>query len=152
MSGVRTLTHPDLVPVMVQGPPDGVAESNSHIEVRWQVLNDGTAATLGGWTDTVWLSRDGVVSNDDIKLGELLAEAALAAGGVYDGVLTGTLPISPDGEYRLIVKSASGAVVAETAAGEANNKAALLSHVGLADSADLDISHFKAPPHTHHQP
>src|SRR3546814_2437936 len=100
MSGVLTLTHPDLVPVMVQGPPDGVAESNSQIEVRWQVRNDGTAATLGGWTDTVWLSRDGVVSNDDIKLGELLAEAALAAGGVYDGVLTVTLPISADGEYR----------------------------------------------------
>src|SRR3546814_4408909 len=133
---------------MVQGPPDGVAESNSQIEVRWQGRNAGTAATLGGWTDTVWLSRDGVVSNDDIKLGELLAEAALAAGGVYDGVLTVTLPISADGEYRLIVESDSGAVVAETAAGEANNQAALLLNVGLADYADLEVSDVEAPAQT----
>src|SRR3546814_17656627 len=116
---------------MVQGPPDGVAESNSQIEVRWQVRNDGPAATLGGWTDTVWLSRDGVVSNDDIKLGELLAEAALAARGVYDGVLTVTLPISADGEYRLSVERESGAVVAAQEAREAYHTDDLRLTTGL---------------------
>src|SRR3546814_3027989 len=79
---------------------------------------------------------------------ELLAEAALSAGGVYDGVLTVTLPISADGEYRLIVESDSGAVVAETAAGEANNQAALLLNVGLADYADLEVSDVEAPAQT----
>src|SRR3546814_15361442 len=85
MSGVLTLTHPDLVPVMVQGPPDGVAESNSQIEVRWLVRNDGSAARLGGWPDPVWLSPAGGASNDDTTQGELLAEAARPAGGGSDG-------------------------------------------------------------------
>src|SRR3546814_12547500 len=57
-------------------------------------------------------------------------------------------PISADGEYRLIVEGDSGAVVAETAAGEANNQAALLLNVGLADYADLEVSDVEAPAQT----
>ncbi|MFA7603825.1 MAG: CARDB domain-containing protein, partial [Novosphingobium sp.] len=143
-SGILTLTHPDLVPVAVEGPDGGVA-SNSEIQIRWQVRNNGTGGTLGGWTDTVWLSRDDVVGAGDIKLGEVASGAALAAGGVYDGLLNVRLPIDASGEYRIIVQTDSSGAVAETAAGEGNNVAAVPLSADLAPYADLKVSNVQAP-------
>src|SRR3546814_13982400 len=71
------------MPVLIEGPEGGTAESNSQIEVKWQIRNDGSGDTLGGWTDTVWLSRDAVVGAGDIGLGALVSDAALVAGAVY---------------------------------------------------------------------
>src|SRR3546814_17137269 len=92
------------MPVLIEGPEGGTAESNSQIEVKWQIRNDGSGDTLGGWTDTVWLSRDAVVGAGDIGLGALVSDAALVAGAVYHGALTVNLPIDASGEYRLIVQ------------------------------------------------
>src|SRR3546814_1780847 len=34
VSGILKLTHPDLMPVLIEGPEGGTAESNSQIEVK----------------------------------------------------------------------------------------------------------------------
>src|SRR3546814_14999962 len=80
VSGILKLTHPDLMPVLIEGPEGGTAESNSQIEVKWQIRNAGSGDTLGGWTATVWLSRDAVVGAGDLGLGALVSDAALVAG------------------------------------------------------------------------
>src|SRR3546814_357263 len=136
------------MPVLIEGPEGGTAESNSQIEVKWQIRNDGSGDTLGGWTDTVWLSRDAVVGAGDIGLGALVSDAALVAGAVYHGALTVTLPIDASGEYRLIVQSDSGNVVAETGGDEANNQGAIALDVGLADYADLEVGDVTVPAQT----
>ena len=117
------LAHPDLLPEQVAHDGGALALSNSQLEVRWKVRNNGTGTTLAGWTDTVWLSLDGTVGSGDIKLGDLVATGPLGAGGIYEGVLTVTLPIDAQGAYKLIVRSDSGGEVVETSAGEANNTA-----------------------------
>ncbi|HEY6816092.1 MAG TPA: CARDB domain-containing protein, partial [Croceibacterium sp.] len=139
------LAHPDLVPDEVAHDGGATVLSNSELEVRWKVRNGGTGPTLGGWTDTVWLSLDDTVGTGDIKLGDLVAPGPLAAGEVYEGVLSVTLPIGAQGAYKLIVRSDSGGEVVETSAGEANNTATSDLQVGLAPYADLEVSDVTAP-------
>src|SRR5690606_24516992 len=134
------LAHPDLVPEEVTHSGGETVLSNSEIEVRWKIRNGGTGTTLGGWTDTVWLSLDDTVGTGDVKLGDLVATEPLAAGSIYEGALTVTLPIEVQGAYKLIVRSDSGGDVVETSAGEANNTAAADIDADLAPYADLEVS------------
>src|SRR3546814_18426480 len=110
------------MPVLIEGPEGGTAESNSQIEVKWQIRNDGSGDTLGGWTDTVWLSRDAVVGAGDIGLGALVSDAALVAGAVYHGALTVTLPAG------LVFDQASGML-----SGTATASGSFPLHVTAAD-------------------
>src|SRR5690606_31866440 len=139
------LAHPDLVPEEVTHSGGETVLSNSEIEVRWKIRNGGTGTTLGGWTDTVWLSLDDTVGTGDVKLGDLVATEPLAAGSIYEGALTVTLPIEVQGAYKLIVRSDSGGDVVETSAGEANNTAAADIDADLAPYADLEVSGVTAP-------
>lgn len=151
-SDALVLTHPDLVPLNVTLPGGVNPQSNSDIAVTWQVRNDGTGASIGGWTDSLWLSRDGTVGAGDIKLGEVVRGSSLGVGEVYDGALTVRLPIDASGDYRVIVQSDSAAAVPETSAGEANNSAFVALTVALAPYADLDVSNVTAPARTINDP
>ena len=146
-SAVLGLTHPDLVVSALSGPAGGTAISGSTFDVSWTVRNAGSGTTAAGWTDTVWLSRDGVIGAGDIKLGSVSAIGALAAGATRDAHLTVTLPIDVQGAYKLIVRTDDGDVVAETT-GETNNTTAIDLAVGLAPYADLVVSNVTAPART----
>ena len=147
-SAALALTHPDLVVASITGPSGGAAQSGTTFDVRWTVRNDGSGPTLGGWTDTVWLSRDATVGSGDIKLGEVAGLGTLAPGEARDVMLSVTLPIEAQGDYRLLVRTDSNAAIAETSAGESNNTGAVALAVGLAPYADLTVSNVTAPART----
>ena len=139
------LAHPDLVPENLShdGGPDLV--SNTTITVNWAIRNNGSAPTLDGWTDEVWLSLDGAVGAGDIKLGELAALGPLALGATYLGSLDVLLPLAISGNFKLLLRTDGGGRVVELAAGEANNITATDLVIGLAPYADLAVSNVQAP-------
>jgi hypothetical protein len=80
--------------------------------VTWQVQNVGASPAAGSWTDSVYLSPDGELS-DATLLGSLNHSGGLAASGTYQGSITPTLSASlSDGTYQVIVVTDSGDAVA----------------------------------------
>ncbi len=59
--------------------------------VTWVVQNLGAGSAQGSWTDTVYLSPDGKIS-DATVLGSVSRPGGLAPGSSYSGSLTATLP------------------------------------------------------------
>ena len=139
-----TLTHPDLQISSLIVPTTPV-QSGQDFSVSWHVGNLGTGQALSPWTEKLLLSRDGTPSNDDIVLGTFNDTAALAAGARADHSLTVTTPLGTDGAWQVLVIADSGNTVAETAAGEANNLAAMPLQVTIAPFADLAVSNVTAP-------
>src|SRR5690606_12026083 len=139
------LAHPDLVPEEVTHSGGETVLSNSEIEVRWKIRNGGTGTTLGGWTDTVWLSLDDTVGTGDVKLGDLVGSEPHTAGAIYEVAVTETRPIVGQGADKQAVRSDSGRDVVVSSAREANNTAAAHIAGDLAHDDDLEVSGLTAP-------
>ncbi len=118
-------------PLLIELPPpadlvtDNIAvtgggTAGSSVEVRWTVTNDGTEAAEGGWSDSVYLSRDGEWDISDIYLGRFSHGGGLAVGDSYQAVLDATMPSLTDGAWRVIIRTDARDEVYEEA-GEANN-------------------------------
>lgn len=80
------------------------------LNVAWTVSNQGTGPTLGNWTDQLWLSRDGVLSNDDVSLGGFSSagDTPLAAGAGYERSRDIALPLTSSlgaGSWRVLVQT-----------------------------------------------
>ena len=109
--------------------------------VTWTVTNVGGSPATGSWTDSVYLSPDGKLS-DATLLGSVNETGGLAAGSSYNGTLTETLPSSlADGSYKVLVDTDSGDAVV-TDPDRANNLASApqplnFGHVDLVPSITL---------------
>ncbi len=73
------------------------------VTVSWTGLNESGSALQGGWTDGVYLSRDGVWDINDIKLGEV-QRTSLVAGEVYESSLSFNMPAVAEGEYQILIR------------------------------------------------
>ena len=79
--------------------------------VNWTVTNIGGSPAPGSWTDDVYLSPDGKLS-DATLLGSVTDQNGLAPNGSYQGTLTKTLTSSlADGTYQVIVVADAGDAV-----------------------------------------
>ena len=89
--------------------------------VTWKVQNIGGVTATGSWTDDVYLSPDGKLS-DATLLGTVTQERRSGGRGSYAGTFTATLPSSlADGTYQVIVVTDAGDAVA-TDPNRANNQ------------------------------
>ncbi len=80
------------------------------LNVAWTVSNQGTGPTIANWTDQVWLSRDAVLSSDDVSLGSFTSagDTPLAGGASYERSREIMLPLSSSlgaGSYRVLVQT-----------------------------------------------
>jgi YD repeat-containing protein len=88
--------------------------------VNWTVSNIGTSEAKGSWIDRVYLSADGNI-NSAVLLASVARNTPLATGEVYTASTQVTLPVVPDGNYRIIVVTdANNNLLEET--GENNNQ------------------------------
>jgi hypothetical protein len=100
VTGLFTLTPPDLMPIAVLAPPTVTAtQSDPTIQVSWAVTNQGIGAATGGWYDRVWFSTNGVLDANSTDIGDFYFNQTVPAGGSYSQTNTVTLPISLGGTY-----------------------------------------------------
>jgi hypothetical protein len=107
---VTLAARPDLVVTSVQ-VPGSVARNGDgtwSVPVSWVVQNAGTTPTptYPSWWDRVHLSADTALDGGDLGLGQVYHPNGLAAGAIYQGSLTVTVPASvTPGSYFFIVKT-----------------------------------------------
>ena len=99
-----TYQHPDLTPTALS-VANADLNSGDPAVVSWTITNTGTGPALGNWNDVIYLSRDGVVGQDDIKLGTFALAGPLAAGASYTMQQSVPLPLGATGSYKLLVVS-----------------------------------------------
>jgi subtilase family serine protease len=109
---------PDLVVSNIIAPLDALAGSD--ITITWTITNQGEAVS-GPWSDSLYLSFDGGVSNN-IYLGNFYLEGTLAAGASVTRTQTFTLSPTLQGPRTVVVYTDAGSQVNETPAGQDNNR------------------------------
>src|SRR5439155_402733 len=120
------------IPVTLPSRPDfvrnnasvGMVAENKNgsysIPVSFTITNNGPSAALPNWSDTVYLSTDGVFDASDLNIGGITRVTALAAGASYTFSTTVTTPASQaPGNYTLFMKTDSTTLVTES--NETNN-------------------------------
>ena len=119
------------------------------LNVVWTVNNQGTGPSIANWTDQVWLSRDGVLSNDDVSLGSFSSagDTPLAAGASYERSRDIMLPLISSlgaGSYQVLVQTDYHNNEPET--NEANNlRASGTVTLALPALADLTVANVIVP-------
>lgn len=109
---------PDLVVSNIIAPLDALAGSD--ITITWTITNQGEAVS-GPWSDSLYLSFDGGISNN-IYLGNFYLEGTLAAGASVTRTQTFTLSPTLEGPRTVVVYTDAGGNVNETPAGQDNNR------------------------------
>ena len=89
------------------------------VTVNYTLKNQGTVPVPAGWTDSVYLSSDITLSANDLLLGRITHDSALAALGSMSESLSAPLPGASDGNYHVIVVADSRLQVADV--NRANN-------------------------------
>ncbi|HEY6564872.1 MAG TPA: CARDB domain-containing protein, partial [Pirellulaceae bacterium] len=111
------LNPPDLTPILVTIP--ATANLGDVIQVIYEVRNASGSTASSPWTDSVYLSSDGVLGPEDALLGSVVRSTPVAGLTNYTSTLTAPVPVANPGSYRLIVLADSGHVVPDQA--RANN-------------------------------
>ncbi|MCA9198980.1 MAG: hypothetical protein KDA87_15640, partial [Planctomycetales bacterium] len=104
------------LPVVIETPPpadlrvqgiDGVAiaEVGEEIQVSWTVRNSEMEPAVGSWSDSVYLSLDGIWDINDRLLGRVSHTGTLLPGNDYSSVLRANVPALTPGNYRYIVRT-----------------------------------------------
>lgn len=102
-SGLTPL--PDLAVAYISAPP--TARPGVPFTVTWGLTNIGTAATVGTWNDTIYLSSDTIIGFD-VFLGSRQVTNTIPAGGFLVVTQTVTLPPASDsGPVYLVVQTDS---------------------------------------------
>lgn len=97
-----TRQAPDLQVTAVTAP----GSADGTLNVGWTVRNLGTNVTNANyWYDAVYLSRDPLLSGDDLPLGTVRRANPLAAGGEYAAVGTFGVPAGAAGSYFVLVRA-----------------------------------------------
>jgi hypothetical protein len=135
-----TLASPDLAVDTLT--TSGTWQGGETLTLNWITRNSGNA-DAANVRDVVYLSRDGVIGSDDLKLGEV-SHDAIAAGDGIASQLSFQLPIDASGAYRLIVKTDPNNQINENGS-EGNNQADLGVSVAQDTYADLAVTSIDAP-------
>ncbi len=114
---VSPVALPDLVMAGVAGPAAGAAGAS--ITVDYTVTNLGSVPAVGPWTETVFLSTDGVAGSDQV-LGTFSVPGPLAAGESVVQSRSVKLPAGVSGDHWFVVTTDAGEVVQESGS-PANN-------------------------------
>ena len=136
---------PDLYMTNLTGPLS--AAGGGEVGIRWQIHNQGEGATAGGFTNNFYLSDDGLLSGDDILLGQQLETAVLLPGANFARSATFTVPstVTAAGRYLLATVDASYLVVESN---EDNNFAMYSNIIQISESIsgiDLRVSNITPP-------
>jgi hypothetical protein len=124
---IALLPPVDLVAGTVTVPAAGVAGQN--ITISYQVINGGSQAANGSWSDALYLSSTPTWSASDPLLGVVQESRTLASGDNYTGTLTAPLPGVGVGSYYVIVRSNILDTLAETTL--SNNLSASLTQTSI---------------------
>jgi subtilase family serine protease len=129
---------PDLTVDEIKHPAQ--AFGDQPLPVAWKDINQGAGAVPGYYFDEVYLSRDGVLGDDDLRLipGPLLQQS-IAALSQRDVSYALTLPATASGNYYVIVKTNANNSVAETTGGAANNVRVSNSQVNIVQVTPPDL-------------
>ncbi|MBV8468215.1 MAG: pre-peptidase C-terminal domain-containing protein, partial [Burkholderiales bacterium] len=120
----------------------GTLQGGQTVTLNWMTHNTGTA-DAGAYNDVVYLTRNGLVDANAVKLGEV-SHAGLAAGASAASQLTFQLPIPDSGAYQFVVVSNAENTVNEDGA-TANNTATLGVNVAQDSYEVLAVSNIQMP-------
>jgi len=123
------------------------ASSDATLSVAWTVANNGSVRTgATSWADTVWLSANGVIDANAIKLGSFTRSSPLDAGQSYSRTADFTLGIDLSGSYTVIVQTDAANAVFEGAAENNNTRSsAPATTITLSPTADLQVTNVSPP-------
>ncbi len=104
------------VPMIIDTPPPtdlqvdsvsvpGSATAGQPIHIAWTDSDHASVPVSGNWTDSVYLSTDGVWSIDDVLLGRVSTGGTLNQGDAVNLSLDTTLPGVSPGNYHVIVRT-----------------------------------------------
>lgn len=97
-------SYADLAVTSFTAPAQAVGGQT--VNVAWSVTNQGVVATGANWVDKIVFSTDAIIGNgDDIVIGTVQHNGALAVGESYAQNANVTLPVRADGHYFLGVIS-----------------------------------------------
>lgn len=119
----------DLVVGNITIPSSGVAGTN--VSITYTVTNNSSNASVGQWTDAIYLSTDGNWDPGDIFLGRVKHTSGVGANSSYTETLNAPLPGVDPGLYRVILRTDAKSQISET--DESNNITASI------DSIDVDV-------------
>ncbi len=123
--------------------------AGTDLTVSWTVRNFGLNRTNSNfWYDEVWLSNDGVISNDDFRLGSIRRSGALNSLEQYTTTSTFRLPDNRSGPLFLVVRTDANNQVLEDALEGNNDRAVALSvaaNPAAAARPDLEVTSVLAP-------
>ncbi|MCR5864424.1 pre-peptidase C-terminal domain-containing protein [Aquincola sp. J276] len=119
-------------------------DSAQQLTVGFDVVQSGTAAASGTWTDRLYLSRDGTVDAGDRLLASHTATRSLLPGGGYHVDFDVTIPIDAEGAWQLIAVTDDGDALRELGH-EADNRSLLSLQADLQAYADLQAFDIVAP-------
>lgn len=140
-----TFTHPDIVVDDLTAPATAV--SGDTISIIYQVENQGTGATFGGWSDRLYLSEDEIFDPEEDRQLTDYEHSLLEVDGTHGVSLDVEMPVDVSGDYHLLLVSDADNEIKELA-GEGNNLATSPIAIELAPYADLEVSNVTAPAQT----
>ncbi|UOP01492.1 CARDB domain-containing protein [Kingella potus] len=120
----------------------GSLQGGETVVIEWETRNGGKA-DAGGFTDSVYLSRDGSADKTDLLIGQM-RHKGLAAGKSTVSRLVYTLPADLYGKWHLLVLSDSTQTVNESG-GEQNNTGVSEIAVVMDRHADLSVTAVRVP-------
>jgi subtilase family serine protease len=124
---------PDLIVTGITAPI--IAQSGRSVVVQWQLTNQGHAPVSGPFTESIFLSSDSTIGNDQF-FGAYTFNGSIAPGQTITRSQTIQLPNIYEGTYRVVIVTDSGSQVFENT-WEDNNASI--------DDADLIISQSPYP-------
>ncbi len=89
-------------------PASAAGTTGQSLTVGYTIANLSSDAATGTWTDSVYLSANGLLDADSLLLGRVSHAGGLAGMSSYNGTLTGVVPGAVDGGYSVIVVADSG--------------------------------------------
>ena len=99
----------DLAPSDVTIPAGGAALVGQALTVYYTVQNLQPMPTFANsWTDSFYLSADGVIDSAAVLLGTVTHTGAVAGNSAYSGSLTAAVPPMLPGNYQVVVQADSG--------------------------------------------
>ena len=121
-------------------------KSGESLTFTWTVNNFGTNQTSSQtWQDQIYLSKDKVISNDDILLTNQNHNNGLGGGDEYTKLTSNLIPINTVGDYYVLVRTDNNNSVQESS--NENNVLASTNKISitLSDVPDLVIESVNAP-------
>ena len=136
------ILQPDLAIQSVQSPNQITGPPYPTATVAWCVTNQGVAAAIGGWVDTVTFSTDSVLDPQDSDVGYNSQQGPLVASASYWITNSISLPVVESGSYFLFFRTDPFNSVFES---DTNNNTVMKPISVTIHSPDLAVMAFMAP-------